>query len=235
MPRLPVSPDAGPVETSGPAARRRGDFVVVLVLLSLSYVLYAATPSGLVQAVVALLYLAAAAFAFRSAEPTPRQRRALWVTGVFAVVVVGVAWLAASPRVAQAVASASIALVLLITLVAVLTSVTRQPEVTGQSIAGALSAYLLLGMMYGALYGMLARFGTEPFFASGEAGDVRSFQYFSFITLTTTGYGDLVPGSHAGRGLAALEALTGQVFLATLVAALVAAYRRPARRHPPSE
>ena len=208
---------------------------MVLLLLTLSYVLYAAATSRWVQAVVALLYLGAAAFAFRIAEPTSRQRRALAVTAVVAVVVVGAAWLAAEARVAQAVVSAALALVLLITLVAVLSSVVRQPEVTGQSIAGALSAYLLLGMMYGSLYAMLGRFGTEPFFASGDVGDVRSFQYFSFITLTTTGYGDLVPADHAGRGLAALEALTGQIFLATMVAALVAAYRRPARRHPPAE
>jgi ion channel len=50
---------------------------------------------------------------------------------------------------------------------------------------------------------------------------VADFLYFSFATLTTTGYGDLVPGSNLARSLAILEALTGQIYLVTVVAVLV--------------
>ena len=68
------------------------------------------------------------------------------------------------------------------------------------------------------------------FFVNGEPANIRTYQYFSFTTLTTLGYGDFTAGGSFGRAVAVLEALTGQVFLATLVARLVSAYRGPARR-----
>jgi hypothetical protein len=69
------------------------------------------------------------------------------------------------------------------------------------------------------------RFGGNSFFANGQHGDTRTFQYFSFVTLTTTGYGDFTAAGNGGRAVAVLEAITGQVFLATLVARLVAGFR----------
>ena len=57
-----------------------------------------------------------------------------------------------------------------------------------------------------------------------------TFQYFSFVTLTTLGYGDFTAAGNGGRALAVIEALAGQVVLATLVARLVSAYRTPARQ-----
>ncbi len=63
------------------------------------------------------------------------------------------------------------------------------------------------------------------FFANRQPGNTQTFQYFSFTTLTTLGYGDFTAMDSSGRAVAVLEALTGQVFLATLVARLVAAFR----------
>jgi hypothetical protein len=59
---------------------------------------------------------------------------------------------------------------------------------------------------------------------------LQTFQYFSFTTLTTLGYGDFTAAGNGGRSIAVMEALTGQVFLATLVARLVSAYRSPVPR-----
>jgi hypothetical protein len=74
--------------------------------------------------------------------------------------------------------------------------------------------------------------GSEPFF--GTTGDdvVSNDLFFSFVTLTTTGYGDLVPTTEAGQGLAVLEALLGQLFLVTAVAKIVTAWRPRAWRQP---
>jgi hypothetical protein len=69
--------------------------------------------------------------------------------------------------------------------------------------------------------------GTSDFFANKQPANTQTFQYFSFTTLTTLGYGDFTAAESGGRSIAVLEALTGQVFLATLVARLVAAYRTP--------
>ena len=66
-----------------------------------------------------------------------------------------------------------------------------------------------------------------------EPANIRTYQYFSFTTLTTLGYGDFTAGGSFGRAVAVLEALTGQIFLVTLVARLVSAYRGPTRPDPP--
>ena len=73
----------------------------------------------------------------------------------------------------------------------------------------------------------------SDFFAGQQPANTQTFQYFSFTTLTTLGYGDFTAAESGGRSIAVLEALTGQVFMATLVARLVSAYRGPARPVPP--
>jgi hypothetical protein len=97
--------------------------------------------------------------------------------------------------------------------------------VTIQSIYGALSAYIIIGLMFASSFAAVDHLSTTDFFANNEPANTQTFQYFSFTTLTTLGYGDFTAGENGGRSIAVLEALTGQVFLATLVARLVAAYR----------
>ena len=107
--------------------------------------------------------------------------------------------------------------------------VLARPEITLQSIYGAISAYLILGLMFAAFYAAMYRFGGNTFFANGRTGDTRTFQYFSFVTLTTLGYGDYTAAASGGQAVAVIEAITGQIFLATLVARLVAGFRGAAR------
>jgi len=232
MPDAPARPPVNrPLAALRHLVRRTDDFVVVLVLLTGTYVLYSASAHGVVRVIGTALYTFAFVVAFRAAEPTHRQRVAMTVTFLAAVVVVGLAFAFLSTEDATGVAEVFVTAMLIVTLVSVLQRVLRHPRVTLQSIAGALSAYLLLGMTFSALFTVVAWLGPHPFFVGGGNENIRSFQYFSFTTLTTTGYGDLSPQSPAGRGLANIEALTGQIFLATLVAALVASYRvRPLRR-----
>jgi len=128
-----------------------------------------------------------------------------------------------------AVAAASIwtGVLLLATVVAIVRRVLSFATVTVQSIYAAISAYLILGLMFAAFYGADALLHGGHFFADGRAGDSKTYQYFSFTTLTTLGYGDFTAADNGGRAIAVMEALTGQIFLATLVARLVAAFRGP--------
>jgi hypothetical protein len=121
------------------------------------------------------------------------------------------------------------ALLLLAAVIMVVRRVLAKPEVTIQSIYGALSAYLIVGLMFAALYAAINHLGTADFFADGQPANTQTFQYFSFTTLTTLGYGDFTAAANGGRSVAILEALTGQVFMATLVARLVSAYRGSSR------
>jgi hypothetical protein len=122
------------------------------------------------------------------------------------------------------------ALVLLAAAVMIVRRVLAFGTVTLQSIYGAISAYLVLGFMFAAVFAAIYHFSGDTFFVSGEQANTQTFQYFSYTTLTTLGYGDFTAYANSGRAVAVLEALTGQVFLATLVARLVAAFRSPADR-----
>ena len=125
-------------------------------------------------------------------------------------------------------------ILLLLTVVLIVRQVLLLPDVTIQSIFGALSAYLLIGLMFASFYSAISHLAPGPFFSPGQLPHGRPnttiFQYFSFTTLTTLGYGDFTAASNGGRAIAVLEAVAGQIFLATLVARLVAAFRPPAAR-----
>jgi len=79
--------------------------------------------------------------------------------------------------------------------------------------------------MYSAFYAAMYYLSGRVFFVGNQPGTPSNFQYFSFTTLTTLGYGDFTAASNGGRAVAMLEAMTGQIFLATLVAKLVASFR----------
>jgi Ion channel len=128
----------------------------------------------------------------------------------------------------RGVASLWAGLLLLVIVAIILREILSAPAVTVQSIYGALSAYLIIGLMFSAFYAAMYYFNGRSFFAAGQQGSSSNFQYFSFTTLTTLGYGDFTAKYNPGRAIAMLEAMTGQIFLATLVAKLVASFR-PAR------
>jgi hypothetical protein len=106
----------------------------------------------------------------------------------------------------------------------------RAVQVRREHIYAALSAYLLAGLFFGLLYFALSSAITGLFHVGGAAAALTSDEsvYFSFVTLATLGYGDIVPAAEISRGLAILEAVAGQLYIAVLVARLVAAYREPA-------
>ncbi len=103
----------------------------------------------------------------------------------------------------------------------VLSRILRHPQVNLETILGAVCAYLLIGIAFAAAYGFMDRVGGSPFFAQGDSQDPVKFLYFSFIVLTTVGFGDLSPATDPGRVVVSMEALIGQIFLVTLVAGLV--------------
>jgi hypothetical protein len=108
----------------------------------------------------------------------------------------------------------------------VLRQVFREGTITLQRIQGAVAVYLLLGLAWGNVYELieLIRPGAfrlpEP--PANSADRAITLAYYSFVTLTTMGYGDIVPVHPAARSAAILEALAGQLFPAILIARLVA-------------
>ncbi len=93
--------------------------------------------------------------------------------------------------------------------------------VTLQSMFAGLCIYLLIAIAFSAAFGVLEHVG-DPFFADGRAGTTANLLYYSFVTMTTTGYGDFIAATAGGRALSVTEALVGQIYLVTVVALIVA-------------
>lgn len=105
-----------------------------------------------------------------------------------------------------------------------------------QTVLGAIAAYLMVGMAFAFAYRALGAVQAGPFFGSQGEGSFPQDLFFSFTTLTTTGYGNLVPATNPGQTFAVGEMLTGQLFLVTAVAKVVSTWR-PARERgqPPTD
>jgi hypothetical protein len=97
----------------------------------------------------------------------------------------------------------------------------RTRTVTLTVVAGVLCLYLLLGLFFASIYVTLDRLTNQAFFAGGLPATPSNAVYFSFITMTTVGYGDFTASTPLGHTLSAFEALIGQIYLVTVVAAIV--------------
>lgn len=128
------------------------------------------------------------------------------------------------------------ALVLGVLAAVVLVQVFRAGPITAGRIVGAVVFYLLLGLMWANVYTIVVLVRSDAFqfpVAPRSTNDlVAQLIYFSFITLTTTGYGDILPLQPLARTLSNLEALVGQLYPAILIARLVSLelLRRPAEK-----
>jgi len=106
-----------------------------------------------------------------------------------------------------------------------------QPEIDFRTVAGALCIYLLAGLFFALLYGSIGAI-DDPFFVQKEVATGVDYVYFSFVTLTTVGYGDLTARQDVGRMCSILEALFGQLYLVSVVALLVSNMGHPRRNRP---
>ena len=111
------------------------------------------------------------------------------------------------------------------TIAAVALGVVDQGEANVKAVTGAVCVYVLIGLLFVFLYGVLATLGSGDFFAQGTDGTRSLRLYFSFVTLATLGYGDYTAAGELGRTLAVVEALFGQLYLVTVIAVLVSRMR----------
>ena len=108
-------------------------------------------------------------------------------------------------------------------------------RVTVRTVIGVLSVYLLIGLIFTFVFGIIGSQASTPFFKYGLGGNSSNYLYFSYSTLTTVGYGDLVAELQIGRSFAIIEALVGQMYLVSIVALIVGSLgRMPSSHSPPS-
>jgi len=222
-----------------PAARRAlapfvpgvDRFGLVLALLVMSFVVSALGGGSTLRLLEASFVVVALWLALHASATGPRVRLAAAAMLLAALIAVVIITQFVADNTARGIGELWFVIVYLLTLVAVLRRVLIHQEVTLETMCGALSAYLLLGMMFSAIYGAMADLGNQQLFVQVAEPSIPLRQYFSFATLTTLGYGDVTAATDIGRAVAMLEAICGQIFLVTLIARLVANFagRRPTR------
>jgi Ion channel len=203
-------------------------FGIVLLLLFATFVFLASGPTGDWVAIVAVVLQGATLLAALSASGVSRG---LWRV---AVVVILVALVAAGWQLVAGGDRSSASLFVLGLLlvgaapIVIVRSLVRRRVIDLRTVLGALCVYILLGMMWSFAFTAIGTLDSEPFFAEQATATVADYLYFSFVTLTTVGYGDLTAANGFGRALAVLEALIGQIYLVTVIALLVSqlAHRR---------
>jgi Ion channel len=207
------------------AERVRDAFGLVLALVLATYVLTSLLSNrGWSAVVLTVATSVTSVVALTSSHANPRLvRSAIWLSGL-TIVLAAIAALSGA-RIWLNFASVIQITLLTIAMGAVLRRVVTTAEVGSRTILGAISVYTVLGILFTFLYGTVERIQGTPFFEGAPHPAGSDFLFFSYTTLTTTGYGNLVPGGQPGRMLAGLEMMIGQIFLVTLVAGLVSLWR----------
>jgi len=189
-------------------------------------------PTGLQQIAVTALAAASVLLALRAADFAPRLV-ALGIAVAFIVLILSIVRAAGGgigDGTARVMNAALVALGPPAVAVGIVNDLRASGQVRIEAVMGVLSLYMLVGMLFAFTYGAVDRLGGDPFFADGEPATPSRCLYFSFITLATVGYGDLVARTDAGHTLAVFEALIGQIYLVTIVSLIVSNLGRPTRR-----
>lgn len=202
------------------AALRSGDRYGVLLGLLTAMLFVSGLGDRLAVRLVGGGLVVLATGVVRRADDRPRQRKTWWMLGALGIA--GLALEPAGDASLSAVAASTFALLLAALTFRVLGRVVRIRTVDMHALSGALSVYLLIGFTFGWALRALSLLSDAQTLSSDPGTD---FIYASFITLTTVGFGDIVPLTSAARRLIIVEALIGQIFLATVVARFVSLFR----------
>jgi hypothetical protein len=220
-------PESGPVgpqatQTIRERLRAQDAYAFLLVLIGVTALAVGAVGSlGVGRVLVAGLLSAVLLFAFRTSGVSRRVQRIAVAFVVVTVLAVAVALALGSPRLASGVVGAVDAFLTITALVAILRRLASHVVISGRTVAGAACAYLLIGIFFMSVFTFLAATVQGPFYEQTASERSVDHLYFSFVTLTTVGFGDLTPIADLSRMIAVSEALIGQLFLVTVVALVV--------------
>jgi hypothetical protein len=205
--------------------RRHGyGFVLVLVIASTAFQLVVSSADGPRFGVIAL-QAATLVAAVRTAGIRRGGVRLAAATATLAVLASLITWIVQGEIPYAYAAAVSILLVGVApaALAAGLVNDLRaQGQVAFHTLAGVLAIYLLIGMFFAFTYGVVDVIDASALFVDRSSSTPAERLYFSFVTLSTVGYGDFSPGADGARALAVAEMLIGQIYLVTIVALIVA-------------
>jgi hypothetical protein len=198
---------------------------LILLLVVVTYLLAVTFPNDRGHSIVLAIQIATVWLTLRTAQ-APRSIRvgaSLAFVGIAALAVADIFVVVLDQTLALAFAVSGL-LYLLAPIVVVRDIATRR-TVERETVLGAIAGYVLVGMFFAFAYRAIGILQPAPFFGAAGDGDTAQVLFFSFVTLTTTGYGNLVPAANPGQTMAVLEAVLGQLFLVTAVAKIITAWK----------
>jgi hypothetical protein len=199
-----------------------GRYGFSLALILADYLLLAALSGTIAGRLVTYLVVACTLLVTLLTARAPRLwiSLALGVVGATALVVV---WAALTQSLAGflGLSSALGVCLLLATPVVIVRDIIKTRLVSVQTLLAAMCLYLLIGIIFALLYDFAGTLTAGGFFGNPSLGTITNCLFFSFTTLTTVGYGNLVPATAFGQSLAMVEAVMGQIYLIVVVARLV--------------
>jgi len=220
------NPRRGPIRRLAEAMVSPDSYGSVLVLLVITYAVSVALTDAWTRSLVLLIQITTVWLALhvsRARRPVRYVAAAAFALAV-AIAAANLLW-GNEGDLSTALVFFTSALLYFIAPVSILRAIVTQREVTLETLLGAIDAYLLIGMFFAFLYLGTAAVGGDPFFVGQVDDTLPDSLFFSFTTLTTTGYGNLVPAGNPGQAFAVVEMLIGQLFLITAVAKVINAWR----------
>ena len=198
---------------------------LVLLLVMVTYIVSVSVTQAWAGSIVLTVQLATVWFTLRTSQARPAVRRVADVVLCLAAAAALVSFFAHQTGGERGAVFVVCCLLYLIAPFSIVRHLMLRRNIDAETLLGAVTAYLLIGMFFAFAYKAAGDLGSVPFFGAAGHGSLSQDLFFSFVTMTTVGYGNLVPAANPGQTLAVLEALIGQLFLVVAVGKIISSYR----------
>lgn len=197
-------------------------YAIVLVLLVVSYALCAAQRGTNPSPWAFLVILVTVAVVFHVTGTRPLVQRIAWVIlSAAGLATIVAALVGASGHALDIVFSTASMIALLVAPATIITHQVTRRGLNLEALLAAITAYVLVGLFFTFVFNLFSLVSSVPMFDGADDDSLANQLFFSFTTLTTTGYGNLVPTGAGPQAVAVAEAITGQLFLITAVARIM--------------
>jgi hypothetical protein len=213
-------------QSSGPSRSfdLADSYAVVLLLVVATYVVSVSVTETRAASIVLAVQLATVWFTLRVSRARRVIRRPADIVLCLAGVVAVASFFVHKPGDQLGGVFAVSCLLYLIAPFSIVRHLVLRREIDRETLLGAVAAYLLIGMFFAFAYKAAGELGSVPFFGAAGHGTLSQDLFFSFVTMTTVGYGNLVPAANPGQTFAILEALVGQLFLVAAVGKTISSF-----------
>jgi len=202
----------------------------VLLLVMVTYTVSVSITQTWAASIVLTVQVATVWFTLRTSQARPVVRRATDILLCIAAATAVVSFFVHQTGAERGGVFVVCSVLYLIAPFSIVRHLILRQDVDAETLLGAVAAYLLIGMFFAFAYKAAGILGSVPFYGTAGSGSLSQDLFFSFVTMTTVGYGNLVPAANPGQSLAVLEALIGQLFLVVAVGKIISSFQ-PRRRN----